>query len=137
MGELDQLGLEPRLGPARARHLDAEHVENLSHANAMEHRIANGDQGALARAWGGELGARVKPSENSRVAMDVWFLQLSSEQVWSGDAGGTEASDATRRFGLDIEGSTQLTIGHETASGSTTRRRPKSQGGCQGNGQLT
>jgi hypothetical protein len=29
--------------------------------------------------------------------------------VWSGDNGGTEASDKTRRFGLDIEGSTDLT----------------------------
>jgi hypothetical protein len=29
--------------------------------------------------------------------------------VWSGDNGGTEASDPTHRFGLDIEASTQLT----------------------------
>ncbi len=79
------------------------------HSNDARAAVSTNGAGALARAWGGELGARVKPSENSRLAMDVWYLQLSSEQVWSGDAGGTEASDRTRRFGLDIEGSTQLT----------------------------
>lgn len=29
--------------------------------------------------------------------------------MWSGDAGGTEASDPTRRFGLDMEGSVDAT----------------------------
>lgn len=78
------------------------------HSNDARAATATNGVGALARAVGGELGARVKPNENSRVSMDVWYLQLSSEQVWSGDNGGTEASDPTRRFGLDIEGSTQL-----------------------------
>jgi hypothetical protein len=41
--------------------------------------------------------------------LHVWYLQLSSEQMWNGDAGGTEASDPTRRPGLDIEGSTDVT----------------------------
>jgi outer membrane receptor protein involved in Fe transport len=65
--------------------------------------------GGIARAIGGELGARVRPTETARLSMDVWYLHLSSEQVWSGDAGGTEASAPTHRFGLDIEASTQLT----------------------------
>ncbi len=79
------------------------------HSNDARAAVATNGAGALARAWGGEVGARVKPNEKSRVSMDVWYLQLSSEQVWSGDNGGTEASDKTRRFGLDIEGSTDLT----------------------------
>lgn len=79
------------------------------HSNDARAAVATRGAGALARAVGGELGARVKPSENSRVSMDVWYLQLSSEQVWSGDFGGTEASDRTRRFGMDIEGSTSVT----------------------------
>ena len=79
------------------------------HSNDARAAVATNGAGALARAWGGEVGTRVKPSESSRVSMDVWYLQLSSEQVWSGDNGGTEASDKTRRFGLDIEGSTDLT----------------------------
>jgi hypothetical protein len=79
------------------------------HSNDARAASANHGDGALARAIGGEVGARVKPSEHSRVSMDVWYLRLSSEQVWSGDNGGTEASDPTNRFGLDIEGSTALT----------------------------
>jgi hypothetical protein len=51
----------------------------------------------------------MKPSKSSRASADVWYLHLSSEQVWSGDAGGTEASDPTRRFGLDVEGSVEAT----------------------------
>ncbi len=43
------------------------------------------------------------------MSADVWYLHLSSEQVWSGDAGGTEPSDPTRRFGLDLEGSIDAT----------------------------
>jgi hypothetical protein len=79
------------------------------HSNDARAAVASHGDGALARALGGEVGTRVKPSENSRMSMDVWYLHLSSEQVWSGDEGGTEASAATQRFGLDIEGSTALT----------------------------
>jgi hypothetical protein len=79
------------------------------HSNDARAAVATNGAGALARAWGGEVGARVKPSKSTRVSMDVWYLTLSSEQVWSGDNGGTEASDPTRRFGMDIEGSTDLT----------------------------
>jgi len=79
------------------------------HSNDARAAVATNGAGALARAWGGEVGTRVKPSESSRVSMDVWYLYLSSEQVWSGDNGGTEPSTATRRFGLDIEGSTNVT----------------------------
>ncbi|HTL34256.1 MAG TPA: TonB-dependent receptor [Kofleriaceae bacterium] len=79
------------------------------HSNDARAAVASKGEGALARAVGGEVGTRVKPSEHSRVSMDVWYLHLSSEQVWSGDNGGTEASSATNRFGLDIEGSTALT----------------------------
>ncbi len=79
------------------------------HSNDARAAVAMNGAGALARAWGAEVGARVKPSSTARVSMDVWYLGLSSEQVWSGDAGGTEASDPTRRFGLDIEGQAQLT----------------------------
>jgi hypothetical protein len=74
------------------------------HSNDARAAVATGGNGAVARAWGGEIGARVKPHARARFAMDVWYLRLSSEQVWSGDEGGTEPSDPTRRFGLDIEG---------------------------------
>src|SRR5262249_47464691 len=43
------------------------------------------------------------------LSADVWYLYLTSEQVWNGDEGGTEASDPTRRFGMDVEGSVDAT----------------------------
>ncbi|HEY5920220.1 MAG TPA: TonB-dependent receptor, partial [Kofleriaceae bacterium] len=79
------------------------------HSNDARAAVSTNGAGALARAWGGEIGARVKPTKSSRFSMDVWYLHLSSEQVWNGDAGGTEASDPTRRIGLDVEGSTDIT----------------------------
>jgi outer membrane receptor protein involved in Fe transport len=40
---------------------------------------------------------------HARIAADFWYLHLDSELVWSGDAGGTEASGPTRRYGVDVE----------------------------------
>lgn len=79
------------------------------HSNDARAAVASKGQGALARAIGGELGARMKPHDRARVSADVWYLHLASEQVWSGDNGGTEASDPTRRFGMDLEGSVDAT----------------------------
>lgn len=79
------------------------------HSNDARAAVETDGRGALARAIGGEAGLRMKPSSASRVSADVWYLALSSEQVWSGDAGGTEASDPTRRFGIDVEGSVAAT----------------------------
>ncbi len=78
------------------------------HTNDARASVQN-PGGALARAIGGEVGVRMKPAQAARVSADVWYLHLASEQVWSGDAGGTEASDPTRRFGLDLEGSVDAT----------------------------
>jgi outer membrane receptor protein involved in Fe transport len=64
---------------------------------------------SVASAWGGEIGARVKPAPRARVAMDVWYLWLSSELVWNGDEGTTDASGSTQRFGLDMDGQVDAT----------------------------
>jgi outer membrane receptor protein involved in Fe transport len=64
---------------------------------------------ALARAIGGELGTRWRPSDDIEASAAAWLLHLSSEQVWSGDAGGTEPSGATRRLGLDVSAAWQMT----------------------------
>jgi hypothetical protein len=79
------------------------------HSNDARAAVASKGDGALARAIGGEVGARMKPHARARVSADVWYLHLASEQVWSGDNGGTEPSDPTRRFGLDLEGSVDAT----------------------------
>ncbi len=79
------------------------------HSNDARAAITSRGEGALARALGAEAGVRMKPAPRARVSADLWYLHLASEQVWSGDAGGTEPSDPTRRFGLDLEGAVEVT----------------------------
>jgi hypothetical protein len=79
------------------------------HSNDARAAVSTKGERALARAIGGEAGVRMKPHDRARVSADAWYLYLTSEQVWSGDNGGTEPSDPTRRFGLDLEGSVDAT----------------------------
>jgi hypothetical protein len=73
------------------------------HSNDARAAVAGRGRGALARAFGAETGARMRPTDGFSAAVAAWYLGLASEQVWSGDAGGTEASDPTRRYGLDLD----------------------------------
>ena len=79
------------------------------HSNDARAAVTTHGAGAIARAWGGELGARVVAAPHARLAMDFWYLWLSSEQVWNGDEGGTEPAGATQRLGFDMEGSLDAT----------------------------
>jgi outer membrane receptor protein involved in Fe transport len=79
------------------------------HSNDARAAVSSNGDGALARALGAEVGVRMRPEKHARISADIWYLHLASEQVWSGDAGGTEPSDPTRRFGLDLEGSVDAT----------------------------
>jgi outer membrane receptor protein involved in Fe transport len=73
------------------------------HSNDARSNAANHGAGALARGLGAEAGFRTSVIPHARVAADFWYLHLDSELVWSGDAGGTEASGSTRRYGVDLE----------------------------------
>ena len=73
------------------------------HSNDARSSVASHGQGALARGLGAEVGFRTTVVPRTRLAADLWYLHLDSELVWSGDAGGTEASGPTRRFGVDVE----------------------------------
>jgi hypothetical protein len=73
------------------------------HSNDARSNAASGGTGALARALGAEVGFRTAILAHARIAADLWYLHLDSELVWSGDAGGTEASDPTQRYGVDLE----------------------------------
>jgi outer membrane receptor protein involved in Fe transport len=56
-----------------------------------------------------EIGARARLlGDRLDLAAALWRLDLASELVWSGDAGGTEASDPTRRQGIDLEARYQI-----------------------------
>lgn len=73
------------------------------HSNDARSNVAGNGKQALARALGAELGFRTTMLPHARIAADFWYLHLDSELVWSGDAGGTEPSDPTRRYGVDLE----------------------------------
>lgn len=62
---------------------------------------------SLPRALGYELGLR-RTWDGATIAAALWRLDLTSELVWSGDAGTTESSGSSRRTGLDLEGRVRL-----------------------------
>ena len=73
------------------------------HSNDARGNVASHGAGSLARGLGAEAGFRTTLIPHARVSADFWYLHLDSELVWSGDAGGTEASGSTRRYGVDLE----------------------------------
>jgi hypothetical protein len=75
------------------------------HSNDARAAVSSGGSGALARAFGTEAGARARPIDGVEASAALWYLHLASEQVWSGDNGGTEPSDPTRRYGADLAAS--------------------------------
>jgi len=73
------------------------------HSNDARSVIATGGDGALPRAWGGEVGSRVRLFDRFDFAFAVWDLYLESEQTFSADEDTTEPSGSTNRYGLDLE----------------------------------
>ena len=57
----------------------------------------------LTPALGWELGARLLAWDRLQLSSVFFWLNLDSEVVWVGDEGVTEASGATRRFGLEAQ----------------------------------
>ena len=74
------------------------------HSNDARANAATHGAGALARALGAEVGVRSTIVPHARFSVDLWYLHLDSELVWSGDTGGTEPGAPTRRYGVDVEG---------------------------------
>ncbi len=57
---------------------------------------------ALPRSMGAEIGARTAVIPGLESSVSVWLLDLKSELVWRGDAGGNAPSGPTRRYGVEI-----------------------------------
>ena len=55
----------------------------------------------LARAKAAEVGVRSLPIPNWQTTVAVWGLDIASELVFSGDAGTTEPSRPSRRYGVE------------------------------------
>jgi outer membrane receptor protein involved in Fe transport len=73
------------------------------HSNDARVVVANPGQAPLARALGGELGLRTKIFNRLDLAVNYWYLHLSSELVLDGDTGQFEPAGATRRHGPEVE----------------------------------
>ena len=56
----------------------------------------------LVRSRGLEAGVRTSAVPGLVSTVSVWFLDLDSELVFVGDAGGTEPSGASRRYGVEF-----------------------------------
>jgi hypothetical protein len=56
----------------------------------------------LVTSRGAEVGVRVTPTDAMRSTVSLWLLDLDSELLFVGDAGTTEPSDKTRRFGVEF-----------------------------------
>jgi outer membrane receptor protein involved in Fe transport len=56
----------------------------------------------LARSRGMELGLRTEAIPNMQTAMSLYRLDFDSELTYIGDAGTTEAGDASRRVGIEF-----------------------------------
>jgi hypothetical protein len=57
----------------------------------------------LTPATGYEVGVKVTPIPNLTVSASGFLIDLDSELVWAGDAGTTESSGATRRYGAELD----------------------------------
>ncbi len=65
---------------------------------------AHRQTGTLPRATGAEVGFRARVASRLNFAAAAWWLDLDREFVYVGDAGTTELSGRTRRYGVDLEG---------------------------------
>jgi outer membrane receptor protein involved in Fe transport len=55
----------------------------------------------LVRAWGSELGMRSTRVPRTQATLALWRLDIDSELLFVGDAGNTEATRPSRRYGLE------------------------------------
>lgn len=58
----------------------------------------------LVQSEGAELGLKFYDAQNYNVSTALWYLELDSELLFVGDAGNTEDSRASKRYGLEIAG---------------------------------
>ena len=56
----------------------------------------------LVKSEGVEVGLRYFDKQNFNLSAALWWLELESELLFIGDAGNTEASDASKRYGIEV-----------------------------------
>jgi outer membrane receptor protein involved in Fe transport len=79
------------------------------HSNDARGAVREVDPARLITpALGYEVGTRFSPLDELSFEAAAFLLDLDSEIVWSGDAGTTEPSGETRRYGLELGGRYRL-----------------------------
>jgi outer membrane receptor protein involved in Fe transport len=73
------------------------------HSNDVRGVFASPSVTPLTRTKGEELGARTRLWSRWDFAAASWLLDLANETTWNGDDGTTGVSDATRRYGVELE----------------------------------
>lgn len=73
------------------------------HSNDARGAVRSQDRARLLTpATGYEVGTRIRPLKPLTLSFSAFRLDLYSEQVYVGDAGTTEPSDASQRLGMEI-----------------------------------
>jgi TonB family protein len=72
------------------------------HSNDARGVIATHGQGALARAWGGEVGSRVNLWNRVDLAAALWYLRLGSEVTFDPDVDTVGSNPPSERYGVDF-----------------------------------
>ncbi|WP_437571923.1 TonB-dependent receptor [Sorangium sp. So ce542] len=105
-GARGQMQLLPKLSaivsPASGIDLFAHYGRGFHSNDARGAVLGRGAATLITPAKGYEVGARVAPVRGLSLSAAGFLLDLDSELVWSGDAGVTEASGETRRYGIEI-----------------------------------
>ncbi len=82
---------------------------NGFHSNDVRGVFATPSVSPLTRAIGEEIGARSRLFDRWDFGAAFWRLTLDNETVWNGDDGTTSVSDATLRYGVELETRFELT----------------------------
>ncbi|WP_437636754.1 TonB-dependent receptor [Sorangium sp. So ce854] len=101
-----QMRLFPKLtaivSPVEGLDLFAHYGRGFHSNDAQGVVLGQGGATLITPATGYEVGARAAPLRGLTLSAAGFLLDLDSELVWSGDAGATEPSGQTRRYGLEL-----------------------------------
>ena len=76
---------------------------NGFHSNDARLAVTGSGGHVVPRSYEGEVGVRARVRDRLDLAAALWGVYLQSEIVFAGDTGTFSPSDATRRYGLDLE----------------------------------
>ncbi len=105
-GQTDDAQFSPKLSLVAGPWLDTEYYLNMGYGFHSNDARGSTDQNdpadPIARTRGAEIGMRNQYIPGLVSTVSLWWLELDSELVFVGDAGGTEASGKSQRYGIEI-----------------------------------